>query len=128
MANNTINFDPSVGTPYGVNLTINKGADFKSTFKVINNDRSDYNLTGYSGSSQMVKTTALGSTSPTVATFTVGITSANEGEFNLSLGSTATRNIRPGRYEYNILMGTASTVYALATGNILVIGGASSAP
>ena len=59
MANNTITFDPSVGVPYGVNLTIYQGADFKSSFKVLNNDRSNYNFTGYSGSAQMTKSVSV---------------------------------------------------------------------
>ena len=35
MANNTITFDPAAGVSYSANLTINTGANFKSTFKVI---------------------------------------------------------------------------------------------
>ena len=53
MANNTITFDPDSGVAYGVNLTINSGSDFKSTFAVVKPDKSAYNFTGYSGSSQM---------------------------------------------------------------------------
>ena len=37
MANNTITFDPNAGVAYGVNLTINTGADFNSTFKILKN-------------------------------------------------------------------------------------------
>ena len=55
MANSTITFDPNAGVAYGVNLTINTGADFNSTFKILEVDRSDFDLTGYSGSSQMRK-------------------------------------------------------------------------
>ena len=35
MANNTITFDPASGVAYSANLTVNTGANFKSTFKVI---------------------------------------------------------------------------------------------
>ena len=48
MANNTITFDPDSGVAYGVNLTINSGADFKSTFAALKPDKSAYNFTGYS--------------------------------------------------------------------------------
>jgi len=54
MANNTITFDPAAGVSYSTNLTINTGANFKSTFKVVKPDKSAFNFTGYSGSSQMV--------------------------------------------------------------------------
>ena len=54
MANNTITFDPASGVSYSANLTVNTGANFKSTFKVIKPDKSAFNFTGYSGSSQMV--------------------------------------------------------------------------
>ena len=128
MANNTITFDPSVGVPYGVNLTIYQGADFKSSFKVLNNDRSNYNFTCYSGSAQMTKSVSVGSTGYPAATFNVGFTSAPDGEFDVSLGSTPTRTLKPGRYVYNVLVGSASTVYVIADGNILVQGGVSSAP
>ena len=72
MANNTITFDPNDGVAYGVNLTINTGTDFESTFKVLNpNNRSNYDFTGYSGSSQMTKSVSVGSTAFAAATFTV---------------------------------------------------------
>ena len=32
MANNTITFDPASGVAYSANLTVNTGANFKSTF------------------------------------------------------------------------------------------------
>ena len=127
MANNTITFDPTVGTPYAVNLTINTGATFDSTFKVINNDKSSYDLTGWSGSSQMTKTVSIGSSRVPAASFTVGITSAIDGEFKLSLSPTLTRALKGGRYVYNILMtGTQSTLDILDTsvsvGNTVGIG------
>ena len=128
MANNTITFDPNAGVAYGVNLTINTGADFNSTFKILEVDRSDFDLTGYSGSSQMRKSAAVGSTTIAAATFTIGFTSTTEGEFKISLGSTETRSLKNGRYVYDILVGSASTVYRIVEGNILVQTGVSSAP
>ena len=128
MANNTITFDPNAGVAYGVNLTINTGADFNSTFKILEVDRSDFDLTGYNGSSQMRKRASVGSTTIAAATFTVGFTSTTEGEFKISLGSTETRSLKNGRYVYDILVGSASTVYRIVEGNILVQTGVSSAP
>ena len=129
MANNTITFDPNDGVAYGVNLTINTGTDFQSTFKVLNpNNRSNYDFTGYSGSSQMTKSVSVGSTAFAAATFTVGFTSAYDGEFNISLGSTATRNLTGGRYVYDILVSSGSSIHRIVQGNMMVIAGVSSAP
>ena len=128
MANNTITFDPDSGAAYGVNLTILSGADFKSTFSVLKPDKSAYNFTGYSGSSQMTKSVAIGATLGISTTFNVGFTSAAAGEFQISLGSTDTRNLKTGRHVYDILVSSGSTIYRIVSGNILVQGGISSAP
>ena len=128
MANNTITFDPDAGVAYGVNLTILSGADFKSTFSVLKPDKSAYNFTGYSGSSQMTKSVAIGATLGISTTFNVGFTSAAAGEFQISLGSTDTRNLKTGRHVYDILVSSGSTIYRIVSGNIMVQGGISSAP
>lgn len=128
MANNTITFDPDSGAAYGVNLTILSGADFKSTFSVLKPDKSAYNFTGYSGSSQMTKSVAIGATLGISTTFNVGFTSAAGGEFQISLGSTDTRNLKTGRHVYDILVSSGSTIYRIVSGNIMVQGGISSAP
>ena len=128
MANNTITFDPDSGVAYGVNLTINSGADFKSTFAALKPDKSAYNFTGYSGSSQMTKSVAIGATLGISTTFNVGFTSAAGGEFQISLGSTDTRNLKTGRHVYDILVSSGSTIYRIVSGNIMVQGGISSAP
>jgi len=128
MANNTITFDPDSGVAYGVNLNILSGADFKSTFSVLKPDKSAYNFTGYSGSSQMTKSVAIGATLGISTTFNVGFTSAAAGEFQISLGSTDTRNLKTGRHVYDILVSSGSTIYRIVSGNIMVQGGISSAP
>tara|TARA_R100001594_G_scaffold25104_3_gene49165 strand:+ start:22833 stop:23483 length:651 start_codon:yes stop_codon:yes gene_type:complete len=108
MANQTITFDPESGVAYGANLTINGGANFKSTFEVKRPSGVAFDLTGYSGSSQMMKSAAVGSTAYPLASFTVGFTSAVDGTFYLSLGSTATRTLDGGRYVYNVLLNSES--------------------
>jgi hypothetical protein len=118
MAVNSITFDPDAGVPYGVNLTINTGSDFESNF----------NITGYSGSAQLAKSVAIGATIGAVATFNVGFTSAAAGKIKISLGSTSTRNLKEGRYVYDVIVSSGSTVYNIINGNILVLSGVSSAP
>ena len=53
--NNTITFSTDSNAAYGVNLTILQGADFSSTFKVRQENKSDFNLTSYSLYAKMKK-------------------------------------------------------------------------
>ena len=76
----------------------------------------------------MTKSVDVGSTAYAKATFTEGFTSAAGGQFNIALGSTATRNIENGRYVYDILVSSGSSIYRIVQGNVLVISGVSSAP
>ena len=109
MANQNITFDVASGTPYEANLTINGGANFSNIFTVKNPDSTAFDFTDYSGSSQMTKSVAVGSTGFPDATFTVGFTSAVEGKLEISLGSTSTRSLEAGRYVYDILVNSASS-------------------
>ena len=109
MANQNITFDVASGTPYESNLTINGGANFSNIFTVTNPNGTAFNFTDYSGSSQMIKSVAVGSTGFPDATFTVGFTSAVEGKLEISLGSTSTRSLEAGRYVYDILVNSASS-------------------
>ena len=128
MANKNITFDPNAGVSYGANVTINTGATFEETFKVKNTDKTNFDFTGYSGSSQMRKSTGTGSTTVAAATFTVGFTSAADGKIRVSYGATQTGELSAGRYVYNVLISTGSTVYNIIDGNIMVYAGISSSP
>ena len=120
MATKKITFDPSSGVPYGANLTIYGGATFKADFNVVDTFNAAYNFTGWTASSQMVKSVGAGATTVADATFTVGFTSALDGKFQLTLASTATTSIPEGRYVYNVLVGSGTTVYNIVYVNILV--------
>ena len=128
MPSRNITFDPDSGVPVGSNFTIHTGSDFKAKFNVVNTSSTSFNFTGYTGSSQMTKSVSIGSSAYPVATFNVGFTSVTGGKFEISLGSTATRSLAEGRYVYNILVSSGTTVYNIANGNILVLPGISSAP
>jgi hypothetical protein len=128
MSNKNITFDPNSGVPYAANLTIYTGADFKGRFNVTTTSRSPFDFTNWTGSSQMAKSVSIGATLGAVATFNVGFTSAAGGKFEISLGSTETRNLDEGRYVYNVLVSSGSTTYNIINGNILVYAGISSAP
>ena len=141
MATKKITFDPESGAAYSCDLIMNVGADFSATFNVVDTANTGFNfsttnsvgvntVSGWTGSSQMTKSTAIGSTAFPVATFTVGIdTTASSGYgLTVSLGSTDTRSVKAGRYVYDVLVGSGATVYRIIDGNILVRGGVSSAP
>ena len=94
--------------------------------------RSIFDLTDYSGSAAMSKSVAVGATLGITTSFTVGFTSAYDGQMKLSLGTTSTRNLAEGRYVYDVLVkeevGGGATTYTLANGNIYVYNPVSSAP
>jgi hypothetical protein len=129
---NSLTFDPSAGTPVAVNLTINSGADFINDFTVKTTSGTAFDFSGagttWTGSSQMAKSVSVGSSGYAVATFNVGFTSAAGGKFQISLGSTDTRTLNEGRYVYDVLVSSGTTVYKIIDGNIIVKPGISSAP
>ena len=128
MASKKITFDPTAGVPYAANLTIFGGANFSADFTVVDTGNAAYNFTGWTGSAQLAKSVSVGATMGAVATFNVGCTSAYDGKFSLSLGSTATGLLAEGRYVYNVLVSSGTTIYSIANGNVLVYAGISSAP
>ena len=141
MATKKITFDQESGVAYSCDLIMNVGADFNAKFNIVDTANTGFNfsttnsvgvntVSGWTGSSQMTKSPAIGSTAFPVATFTVGIdTTASSGYgLTVSLGSTDTRSIKAGRYVYDVLVGSGATVYRIIDGNILVRGGVSSAP
>ena len=141
MATKKITFDPAAGVAYPCDLIMNVGADFNAKFNIVDTANPGFKfsttnsvgvntVSGWTGSSQMTKSTAIGSTAFPVATFTVGIdTTASSGYgLTVSLGSTDTRSVKAGRYVYDVLVGSGATVYRIIDGNILVRGGVSSAP
>ena len=125
MANNTITFSTDSNAAYGVNLTILQGADFSSTFKVRQENKSDFNLTSYSLYAKMKKSVAIGASTGGIQSFTTGITSVTGGEFTISLTDTITKDLKPGRYYFDINAVKSSTVYKMVSGNVVVEGGLS---
>ncbi len=64
MASKNLTFDPNAGVPYAANLALYTGADFKTTFNVVDTSDVAYDFqgltttsvwTGYSGAAQMQK-------------------------------------------------------------------------
>lgn len=85
---------------YVRNLTIDTHVDFTENLELYQLGGQTTNITGYSLYSHMRKHPD--STKKT--DFAVGITSAFDGEITLSLGSTITSELKPGRYVYDLLV------------------------
>ena len=128
MPSRSITFNPDTGVPYGANLTIYGGSDFNTTFNVTDDGNTNFNLTSYSGSAAISKSVSIGATLGITTAFTVGITSAIGGKLEISLGSTATRDLVEGRYVYDVLISSGATTYTLVNGNIMVVPVVSAAP
>ena len=141
MAKNTLTFDPSSGVAYGVNLTINTGSDLDADYTVVGTSGTAFDFSSdnavaigtaavadWTGSAQLAKSIAIGSSQHAVATFDVGFTSAKGGEFRLSLGSTVTRTLSEGRYVYDVLVSSGASIFRIVSGDVMVVGGISSAP
>ena len=128
MANQTIVFDPTAGVPVGANLTIYGGSALAADFNIVDTGSVAYDLSDYTGSSQLAKSVAVGATLGAQATFTVGFTSAADGKIRVSYGATQTGALSAGRYMYNVLISTGTTVYNIIEGNAMVYAGISSSP
>ena len=116
MAQHSFVFDPDAGVSQGVNLKINTGSTFKDGFTITRPNGAAFDFTGWSGSAQMAKSVAVGATLGANRTFTVGLTSAAGGKFDVSLGATQTTDLSAGRYVWNLLMtGDTDTETILTT-------------
>lgn len=128
MSNQRITFNPEVNVPYGVNLTLFPGSDFKVNFDTYDINSGKFDFDSWSGSSQMTKSVSIGSSMYAHGTFDFSFVSASNGQFKIAMGATDTRNIKSGRYYYDVLVSSGTTTYKIVDGNILVQPGISSAP
>ena len=84
---------------YTNNIVIHTGTDFEKTF-FLEDESGPFELGGYSAISKFKKT----GSSLTSTSFDVNIIDANGGAVKISLGSTATRDLTPGRYLYDLIL------------------------
>jgi len=82
-----------------VNITIEQGADFASTFTITNSDGSSYNLLNTSAVAKLKKFPE----SDTSFSFSTSIT-VSTGKITLSMSNSVTSTIPSGRYYYDILL------------------------
>ena len=105
---------------YISNIVIDVGADFNQTFNLESNANAPMDLTGYTATSIMKKHPAsLNNT----ATFVCSFPNRSQGQLRISLGSTLTTPIKPGRYSYDILLNSGSLKTRVVEGSALVTAG-----
>jgi len=103
---------------YVSNIIIHTGTDFEQVF-VLENDsnNSALDLTGYTGSSQFKKYKSSG----TVKTFVVTFTNRELGKIKIGMGSTMTKDLKPGKYFYDLKIISPSGVSSrVVEGTVLV--------
>jgi len=105
---------------YVSNIVIDVGADFSQTFNLETSSNAPMNLTGYTGSSIMKKHP---SSLTTTATFAVSFPQPTAGQLQVSLGSTVTNSLKPGRYVYDILINDGSIKTRVVEGSAIVTAG-----
>jgi hypothetical protein len=80
------------------NLTVDQGSDFLAYVDITSADGSALNLTGYTVAGQIRKSYS----SSTAVDFNATVNSAINGTISLGLSDTATNNMKPGRYVYDV--------------------------
>lgn len=123
-----ITYDTSSGTPFVSHFLISGGSNFNKEYQILNTSKSPIDIDGWTPSAQIAKSVAIGATLGAQETFSVGITSALDGKFKLSLNPTQTGNLSAGRYVYDVLFDDGSITYKVLEGNIIVNPGISSTP
>lgn len=105
---------------YVANITIAGGADFQQTFYLESTSNTPLNLSGYTGYAKLKKSPASINTS---ATFAVSFPNPSDGRVRISLGSTVTASLKPGRYCYDILLNSGTSKTRVVEGSALVTAG-----
>ena len=85
---------------YVNNITLNTGEYFSRDFYLDNIDGTPLNLTGYTAASQVRKHPE---SVYATANFTVGFVDRANGRIRVSLATTSTRLIKPGRYVWDMM-------------------------
>ena len=92
---------------YVSNIVVDIGANFDQSFNLETNANAPMNLTGFTGAAKLKKS-ALSLT--TAAHFVVSFPDVLQGQLKISLGSTITSALKPGRYVYDVLLTDASSM------------------
>lgn len=121
----TFTFDPTSGVSQSVNQIISTGASFVANYNVTTIGGAAFNFSGYTGAAKMAKSIGVGASNYAIRTFTVGIGSTT-GILSLGLSSADTVGLKDGRYHYDVLVNSGTTVYRIVEGDIMVRSGVTS--
>ena len=105
---------------YVSNIVIDVGTDFIQTFNLEDSGNAPLDLTNYTASSFMKKHP---SSLSTTASFVVSFPSPTQGQLRISLGSTVTNGLKPGRYVYDVLISDGSIKTRVVEGSAIVTAG-----
>tara|TARA_R110000772_G_scaffold202490_6_gene312820 strand:+ start:6434 stop:6796 length:363 start_codon:yes stop_codon:yes gene_type:complete len=99
------------------NLYIDQGSNFTSTVTVEDANENAVNITNYTLRGQIRKSYA----SSTATNFTSTITVAASGQFTIALSSIQTRDLKAGRYVYDVeVVSAAGVVTRVVEGQVTV--------
>lgn len=104
------------------NLTCDQATTFNFQFQILN-DTIPWNLTSYTGT--MTVRPFVGSTTTTlVASTTNGymVLSPADGRINITVPASVTADIASGRYSYDLVLDSGSTVTRILEGKFVVTG------
>lgn len=105
---------------YISNLSVNVGATFDQSFTLADaSSDSALDLTGYAHSAALRKHFLATTSTP----FQTTVTDAAGGVISVSMGSTLTSTLKPGRYVYDLVIETGGTKTRVVEGTVLVRGG-----
>ena len=99
------------------NLVIYTGTDFDQVF-VLGSEASNgaLNLNGYTGCAQLKKYEK----SISSGSFTVEFTNRALGNVQISMASTVTKELKPGKYFYDLLLNDGNSIQRVVEGTVLV--------
>ena len=92
---------------YVSNIVVDVGANFDQSFNLESNANAPLNLTGFTGAANLKKSAL---SLATAASFVVSFPDPLQGQLKISLGSTITAGLKPGRYVYDVLLTDASSM------------------
>lgn len=102
---------------YVHNITIQQGSTFSVVFQVEGTQtNAPKDLTGYTSSSQLRKTYS----SSSAVSFASTITDPIEGAVKISMDSTVTSSLKPGRYVYDVKIENPLEIFRVVEGTALV--------
>ena len=106
---------------YSANIIIDSGSDFVQTFYLEDTvSNSSLNLNNYTATASLKKSPVSLKKS---ADFSVSFPNASEGQLRISLASTITSTLKPGRYSYDILLTSGSIKVRAVEGSAIVTAG-----